>query len=209
MKRRSGFKTDSEFIEYVEKQLDERIPESEFEGVRQEYQEALKNESKKYSKQSETGEIYIEAKEGEDKELDIEIDEDEQYDLEDEKEQKPKRAFLTYAGRGKDFLIIPMEVIICGKKLEQAEKILWLVLFRHDWNMPEKRWRVYPSVERLSVLMGCSESTVIRASKKLQKRGLLTAKKRLNRPNLYTLLDPPRAWIKETETLADEREKES
>lgn len=104
---------------------------------------------------------------------------------------------LRYTGRAKGFLIVPDELIYSGKHLSPGEKVIWLAIFLHNWNR-DPTFRVsWPGRERLAIISGKSVRQVTNCLGGLRRKGLLKTMRRLDRPSLYLLKDPPQLWMAE------------
>lgn len=102
---------------------------------------------------------------------------------------------LRYEGRAKGFLIVPDELIYSGKQLSLGEKVVWLAIFLHNWN-PDQSYRVsWPGRERLAIISGKSVRQVSNYLKGLKRKNLLQTIRRLDKPSLYLLKDPPAQWM--------------
>lgn len=105
---------------------------------------------------------------------------------------------LRYQGRARGFLVIPNELIFSGNHLSLGEKVTWIAIFLHNWN-PDPLYRVsWPGRERLALIIGKSVRQVSTYLAGLRRKNLLLTKRRLDRPSLYLLMDPPLRWMNET-----------
>lgn len=111
---------------------------------------------------------------------------------------------LKYTGRAQGFLIVPDELIYSGRHLSPGEKVLWLAIFLHNW-AHDPVFRVsWPGRERLAIISGKSVRQVTNYLGGLRRKGLLRTIRRLDKPSLYLLNDPPKVWMEATKKeLAD------
>lgn len=124
---------------------------------------------------------------------------------ENDRRKRMSGAF-QYAGRKRGFLIIPDEFSYSGRHLTHGEKWTWLALFLHDWRPDGQRWRCFPSIERLAIIIGKSTRQVKDYLAGLKKKEVLQALRRVNRTNFYILHDPPKEWMEETKRKLKELE---
>ena len=118
---------------------------------------------------------------------------------------------LKYKGRAQGFIILPDDMAYISKRLTDTEFRLWVVLKKHAWTMKTAHGQIrrdcWPGRKRLAIMLGKSIKTIQRAIGELEKKGLLKVNRNGNRkgkPNIYTLVDPPKKWKLETFKILEE-----
>jgi len=102
---------------------------------------------------------------------------------------------LEYAGRSKDFLIVPDEVVFAGRHLSHGEARLWTCIFSFI-RKTDPDFRVcFPGRAKLSLLLGITPRQTSTLLEGLRRKNLLLTKKRLGLTSIYVLRDPPKSWL--------------